>query len=91
MATRVSAIERENGNRTRLGLAALGAALIAIFVFGWMLGTTSGPAIESSIQYPQAETPRERYAIQVEIDPSFYSFYGEFDSQQGRASLAGLR
>lgn len=91
MATRSSAIDRTTGSRTGLGILAISAALIAIFVFGWLLGTNSGPAIESSIQYPQAETPRERYAIKVEIDPSFYSFYGEFDSRTETASVAGLR
>jgi hypothetical protein len=74
-----------------LGITALAAAVALIFVLGWMLGSSGESAINSSMDYPQAETPEQRYAINVEVDPSFYSFYSEFEEQEESSSVAGLQ
>lgn len=66
--------------------------IVLVFTVGWFVGSSTNAAIDASMAYPQRAYPEHQYVIDVEVDPSFYSFYDAFgDADDDAASVANLQ
>lgn len=67
-------------------------SLIAIgsFAFGLLTGSSEGAPVEEAIEHRYESQPDVRYAIRVNVDDDFYSFYRGFNAQTDSVEAAAL-